>query len=201
MLYWPSFIFFWIFYRIFLRLKIVGREHIPSKGGYLIASNHLSNLDPMLIGIAAGRKISFMAKSTLFKNFLFSFILRGVMAFPIKRESRDIGAIKEAIRRLKNSGGLVVFPQGTRRTSNIDTEGIKGGVGFLAAKANVPIIPALIQGSDKVLPPGSRFIRLSRVVVTFGSPISCLQGSSYEQITNEVMGVIKKLSLNPTSCQ
>lgn len=194
MLYWPSFFFFWIFYKIFLRLKTTGREHIPRKGGYLIASNHLSNLDPMLIGVAAGRKISFMAKDSLFKNRFFSFILRGVMAFPIKRESRDIGAIKEAIKRLKASGGLVVFPQGRRKTSAIDTDGVKGGVGFLATKANVPIIPALIQGSDKVLPPGARFIKLAQVKVSFGQPIYLTTHASHEEVSENIMSAIKQLS-------
>jgi len=193
MLYWIGFIFFWIFYKIFLRLESFGRENIPSKGGYLIASNHLSNLDPMIIGIAAGRKISFMAKASLFKNRFLSFILRGVMAFPVRRGALDISTIKEAVKRLK-TGGLVVFPQGTRRTINFDLRGIKSGVGLLAVKAGVPIVPAFINGSDKAMPPGTKFIRPAKTFVRFGKPIRASKDLSYEEIALKVMIEIKQLA-------
>ncbi|MDP8265487.1 MAG: lysophospholipid acyltransferase family protein [Candidatus Aceula meridiana] len=193
MFYWPGFIFFWIFYKIFLRLESFGRENIPRKGGYLIASNHLSNLDPMIIGIAAGRKISFMAKDSLFKNCFFGFILRGVMAFPVRRGSLDVSTVKEAVRRLK-TGGLVVFPQGTRRTIDFDLKGIKSGVGLLAAKADVPIVPAFINGSDKAMPPGAKFIRPAKTFVRFGKPIRVGKDLSYEETALKVMTEIKQLS-------
>jgi 1-acyl-sn-glycerol-3-phosphate acyltransferase len=194
MLYWPLYFFFWLFYKIFLRLKFFGRENIPAQGGYLLASNHLSNLDPMLLGVASGRKISFMAKDSLFKNRFFAFILHGVMAFPIKRESLDISTIKEALKRL-GSHGLVVFPQGTRQTAgSIKTEGSKAGVGLLAVKANVPIVPAFIHGSDKAMPPGAKFVKPTQVTVRFGEPIKVSKDLGYEEIAFQVMEAIKKLS-------
>ncbi|MFA6378671.1 MAG: lysophospholipid acyltransferase family protein [Candidatus Omnitrophota bacterium] len=192
--YWFAFYLQKIFYDTYLSLKSYHREKIPRLGGYIIASNHLSNLDPMLVGIAAGRRLSFVAKKSLFKNPFVNFFLYQFGAFPVKRGAFDLQGMKEALRRLKAQQGIVMFPQGGRRTEDLDASQVKAGVGFLAIKAQVPVVPALIIGSDKAMPPGVKGIRRAKVTVIFGDPIEVSQKTSYQDIADRVRDSIKAIS-------
>lgn len=173
-------------------IKVYGKKNIPKHSGFLIASNHQSNLDPLLIGVANYRPIDFMAKSELFRNKFFGFILRCVHVFPVKRGKLDLGSIKEAIARLENGGVLLLFPQGGRRDS-IDEKDARAGVGLFACKAKVPIVPAFIKGSAEALPKGKKTPRIARVTVYFGSPIFYNPPQTYNGITEEVMLAVKQL--------
>ncbi len=195
MVYWIAHFFFRVFFESFLSLKAFGREKIPKQGGYVIASNHLSNLDPMLLGVAANRMLNFIAKDSLFKNKIFSFFLSQFRAFPLKRGFTDTSSIKEAIKRLKASQGVVMFPQGGRRLEGLNPEDAKPGVGLLATKAGVPIIPTFICGSDKAMPPKTKFIKMAKVMVLFGDPIWPDEKDSYRDIAKKTMISIKDLSL------
>jgi len=196
MIYWIAFYLQKIFYDTYLSLEACHRDKIPTRGGYIIASNHLSNLDPMLVGVASGRHLSFIAKSSLFKNPFVNFFLYQFGAFPVKRGTFDAQAIKEALKRLKGNRGLVMFPQGGRRTEDLDASEVKAGVGFLAVKAQVPIIPALIIGSDKAMPPGVKGIRRAKVTVVFGDPIQVTEKTSYQDIANRVRDSIKAMAIS-----
>lgn len=178
---------------VFFPVAVFGRDHIPRKGGFILASNHLSNLDPMILGLASGRRLNYVAKEALFRNKFFGFVLRQVGAFPIKRDSLDIRAIKEALRRLKKNGGTVIFPEGTRKSRNDKTE-IQPGIGFLAVKSGVPVVPALIKGSERVLPPGVRFPRRGRITVRFGKATQYLEGNPYPEIASKIMHDISALA-------
>lgn len=193
--YWIAFYIQKVFYEIYLSLKSYHREKIPRQGGYIIASNHLSNLDPMLLGVAANRHLNFVAKSSLFKGPFSSLFLYQVGAFPLKRGAFDAQAIKEALKRLGKGRGVVMFPQGTR-SDNIDSTQAKAGVGFLAVKANVPIVPACIFNSDKAMPPGAKKIYRAKVSVVFGDPLKVDQSADYQQIANQVRDAIKSLADN-----
>jgi len=195
MVYWIGHVLFWIFFKSFLFLRAFGAEHIPKESGYVLASNHLSNLDPMILGIASGRRLSYFAKASLFKSKFFSTILPLVGAFPARRGIADPSSIRESIRRLNIKQGLVMFPQGGRQIGVIDPENAKPGVGMIAAKAGVPIVPAYICGSNKAMAPKSKLIKPARVTVYFGSPIHIKQGESYRETAYAVMEAIKELSL------
>lgn len=195
MIYWIAFYLQKIFYKAYLSLTSCHSERIPRKGGFIIASNHLSNLDPMLVGVASGRRLSFIAKKSLFKNPFFSFFLYQFGAFPIKREAFDMQGIKEALRRLKAHQGVVMFPQGGRRSDDLDASEIKSGVGFLAVKAQVPIVPALIIGSDKAMPKGAKAISRARITVVFGDPIYINSTHSYQEIADHVREAMKALAI------
>ncbi|HQO57451.1 MAG TPA: lysophospholipid acyltransferase family protein [Candidatus Omnitrophota bacterium] len=192
MVYWGSYFIIKLFSKIFFPFTTEGRKHIPSQGSYIFASNHLSYLDPLIIGLSVWRRISYMAKKSLFTNPLLGWFLRQVGTFPIRRGEPDIAALREALRRLKNGSPLLLFPQGTR----LETGGVKAqpGVGFLVAKSQVPIIPVFIQGSDHVLPPGARWFKRHPIRVRFGPPVFIPPGQSYEQIADQVMGAIGALS-------
>lgn len=194
MTYWIFHFFFRIFFESFLSLKTFDREKIPSTTGYIVASNHLSNLDPMLLGVAANRRFSFLAKKSLFRNKFFGGFLSAVGAFPIKRGGFDARSIREALKRLEAGGGLVMFPQGGRGQREFDEQNIKHGIGMIATKANVPVVPAFIVGSDEAMPAGSKSVKRAKVQITFGDPIFAWKGASYSDIAIKAAQAIKSLS-------
>lgn len=193
MIYWMAHALACILSKIFVPITVYGKESIPPRNSVIIASNHLSNLDPMLLGLASGRRLSYVAKESLFKNKIFSFFLYQVGAFPIRRDYGDVSAIKEALRRLKKGGRIVVFPEGTRKSQDGPRK-IQPGVGLLAVKGGATVIPAFIRNSDKILAPGATFIKPGGVTVTFGKPIQYSSSDSYPHIAESVMQAIQTLS-------
>ena len=176
------------------RLKATGKENIPEKGGFLIASNHTSYLDPIAVGVVCPRRLHYMARHDLFKNALFAWILKYSCAFPVKRKSADLGALKEAMRRLKNGEGLLVFPEGGRQT-DVHLSQAEAGVGFLAAKSGVPVIPAFISGTDRAWPRNAKFIKVAtKISVHFGKQIYIEGRMPYQDIARKIMENIRHLS-------
>ena len=194
MFYWFAYFFVNLYGTIFSPRTVIGFDHVPTKGGFLIASNHLSILDPFLIGLCFRRRISYMAKDLLFRNWLLRFMLYRVEAFPVRRDSSDIGALRETLRRLKRGFPVVVFPEGTRRTKDNQGE-LQLGISFLAVKGNVPVVPVHISGSDKVLPKGAKVPRRNRVTVSFGKPQYFSKSQSYPEIMASIMKEIEALSI------
>ncbi len=200
MIYWISFYIIKFFSKIFFPFTVRGRENIPVTGGLIFASNHLSNLDPFLIGLNAGQRISYMAKASLFRNRVLGFFLKKVGTFPLRRKGPDIGALRQALKRLKEGSPVVVFPEGTRKrgaTTSAPTESTDvylAGVGFLAAKSRVPVIPVCITGSDKVLAPGTRWFKRHPITLAFGPPVVFSKGDPYAHIAGQIMKRIDSLA-------
>ena len=184
----------WVYTIFCLPMKVTGRENIPKHGGFILACNHTSYLDPVIFGIACPMPLNFMARDTLFKNKLFGWMLKHVNAFPLKRNSADIGAIKEALARLNNGGVILLFPEGTRSTDGKVAEGLEG-VGFLARKSRVPVIPAFVLGTEKAMPKGAKFIKPARLCIVFGHAMmfSDNAGLSDKDRTAEIMKQIALL--------
>lgn len=178
--------------KIVFRIKVFGKKNIPQKGGFILASNHKSYLDPVVLGVASSRKLNFMARNDLFCNPLFSWIISTLGAFPVKRDSADLSALKEAIKRLHKGNVLTMFPEGTRGFGG-EIGQAHAGIGFLAAKLNVPVIPAFIKGTDVALPKGTKFIRPSEITVYFGKQIHIEKELSYQKIADKVMEKIEEL--------
>jgi 1-acyl-sn-glycerol-3-phosphate acyltransferase len=193
MIYWVSYYIIKAIGQIISPRTIIGKENILREGGIILASNHKSNLDPLLIGLCFNRRIAYMAKESLFRNRFVRFFLTQVQAFPIRRGEADIRALREAIRRLKRGFPLVVFPEGTRQGSGKEGK-VESGIGFLAVKSGVPVIPVNIQGSDKVLPPKSKMPKRERVTVSFGKPMTFSAEQSYPEIVTSIMKEIEALS-------
>lgn len=194
--YWLGYVILWILRALLFPMTVSGRENLPKKGGFILASNHLSNLDPLLIGLASGKKVSFMAKEELFRNSFFGKLLHSVNAFPIKRESGDIRSLREALRRLKAGSPLVIFPRGFREgseTAKRVTKEVQSGIGFLTVKSKVPVIPVKISGSENVMPPGAKWPRRCPVHLRFGPPIHLAEDQPYEQIADQILQQILAL--------
>lgn len=173
-------------------LKVIGEENIPKEGGVIIASNHISNFDPPMLGAAMNRHLCAMAKEELFKIPVFSFAIRKLHAFPVRRGAADRAAISAALKLLKAGHAVLLFPEGTRSKDGKLGEG-KHGVAMLATKAAVPIIPAAIIGTNKIGKPNSI---LPHVQIKFGKPIYTEgQGNkeSLIKITDEVMQTLASM--------
>ncbi len=139
-----------LFYIIVYNIHVIGGENIPKeKGGYIIASNHVSNNDPPVVGITFKGKYTFMAKQELFEiNPLFTWLIKRLGAFPVKRGAKDNSAIEKALESLKDGRIFVIFPEGTR--SKDGTLGhAKSGVTLIAAQAKVPVVPVFIKYGRK----------------------------------------------------
>lgn len=193
MIYWISYYIIKLIGQIFSPRTILGKEHIPKQGACILASNHKSNIDPFLIGLCFNRRISYMAKDSLFKNPILRFFLHHVEAFPVRRGASDVRALRETLRRLKRGLPVVVFPEGTRKGSGKEQK-IQPGIGFLAVKGGMPIIPVHIDGSEKVLPPKSHIPKRGRVTITFGKPISFSDEQLYLEIVESIMREIEALA-------
>ena len=197
MVYWISYVIIKLLSKIYFPCTFYGKEHLPRKGAFLIASNHLSNLDPIILGISLWRRFSYIAKDSLFKNKVLSFFLFQVGAFPIKRDTADFRAIRESLRRLRLGCPLILFPEGTRGVGREKKP--QAGIGLIAGKSQLPVIPALIEGSDQVLPPKARKLKRHQVIIKFGPPIHFSPQQSYEEMTQEIMNHIYYLSSLPVT--
>jgi 1-acyl-sn-glycerol-3-phosphate acyltransferase len=134
-----------VFYKCLFRLSVEGMENIPKSGGVLICSNHISDFDPPLIGIALKRELSFIAKEELFRIPLFGRLIRHLHAFPVKRGTGDRGALRFAIKLLNSGHVLLMFPEGHRNTSGHLGKG-HAGAGFFALHADAKVVPCAILG-------------------------------------------------------
>lgn len=138
-----------IFYHIKFKITVVGRENIPKKiGGYIIASNHVSNNDPPFVGIVFHGKYRFMAKEELFHNRFFGWLIRRLGAFPVKRGAKDFAAIDTAIESLAEGRTFIIFPEGTRsKTGELGKP--KSGISIIAVRAKAPVIPVFVKYGRK----------------------------------------------------
>jgi len=161
----------WLLLKIFWQMKIEGFENIPKKGAVIIASNHVSYLDPAVLVSSFNRKIYFITKKEVFKNTFVSFILKNLNAFSVDRENVDILAFKKAINILREEKVLGIFPEGTR-SSNGELQELKLGVIKIAMKTGVPILPVGINGTHKIYPRGKKFPTLfkHKIIAKYGAP-------------------------------
>jgi 1-acyl-sn-glycerol-3-phosphate acyltransferase len=148
-------------------LKVKGVSNVPRTGGVLIVANHQSYLDPVLVGVRLPRGTSFLAKSELFESGFSRWLLPRLGAFPVRQGEGDIGAVREAIARLKEGRALVLFPEGSR-TENGELEKVQPGVGLIARKAGVPVVPCLIHGSFTSWPRQRKMFKPTPIHVHFG---------------------------------
>lgn len=140
-------------FRLFYRVEVVGVEKIPSGKGFIVAPNHLSNLDPPLLGAFLPVKMKYMAKEELFRVPLFGKLISSLGAFPVKRGGRDVAAVRAAVEQLKAGGQVVIFPEGRRARVRGVLEKLKPGAVMIASHADVGILPVGISASYRI---GSR---------------------------------------------
>ena len=158
---WP------VLYGLF-RLRARGLEQLPARGGYVLACNHVSSLDPWPLGLPLWprRFLRFMAKSELYW-FPLGTLIGAAGAFPVRRGQRDAVAIATAVRLLREGNVVVMFPEGTRRTKGLvkrHEARPRTGAARIALEAGVPLVPAAVAGTDRLL-------RLGPLRVAYGPPV------------------------------
>ena len=187
-----------LFARTLFRIEARGQHHVPATGPALLVSNHLSTLDPPLVGCMLPRHLSFLAKAELFRIPLFGALIRRLNARPVRREGADAGALRTALRVLQDGGALLVFPEGTRGEEGVLREA-KAGAGMLAVLSGAAVVPVYVSGSGRAWPRGHRLPRPAKVRVTFGPPLrfARAEGSGkkekYEAASREMMAAIARL--------
>jgi len=177
--------------KIVYRVKIIGNEKVPKQGALIFCGNHRTYLDPPLIIVTAGRHVRFMAKQELKKNPLF-FVL-GILfeGIYVKRDAKDISAMKEALKTLKAGNCIGLFPEGTRNGLEKNDGQIKNGAAYMALKTGAKVIPIGIVGPAKPF---------SKNAIIYGEPLdfSKHKGNkdkeTLDKVTDEIMKNIIKLS-------
>ncbi len=168
---WYRFIksFCWLCCKLLLRLRWSGTENVPLSGPLILATNHQSHLDPVLVGVACPRQMKAMARHTLF-FWPLSWLIRSLGAVPVNREQGVIGGVKATLKMLKDGEAVLLFPEGTR-THDGKLQPLMPGFCALARRSEATIVPVAIDGAFHVLPRGAWFPRRLPVRVTFYPPI------------------------------
>jgi 1-acyl-sn-glycerol-3-phosphate acyltransferase len=156
--------------RIYTRMTINGREHIPKTGAFVLAPVHRSYPDTPIAGCVTRRRLRFMGKDTMWKNRQFGWVLSAFGAFPVTRGTADREALRRAIEVLEAGDPLVLFPEGERKQGPVVQPLFDGAV-YIAIKAGVPIVPVGIGGSERVMPKKAKFVYPRKVHVEIGPPI------------------------------
>ncbi|WP_413785500.1 lysophospholipid acyltransferase family protein [Cytobacillus sp. IB215665] len=172
------------------RIKIIGSENIPKEGSVLICSNHISVLDPPVVGITSTRPIHFMAKEELFRVPILKTAISNLNAFPVKRGMSDRSAIRNALAILNDDNVLGIFPEGTRNKEGNLGKGL-AGVGFFALRSNALVVPCAIIGPYKPF---------RKLHVVYGRPVDITemrkQKASASEVTDVIMDAIGEILEN-----
>lgn len=183
-------IFIRIIASILFRIRIEGLSNIPKKGACIICFNHKSLLDPPVVGVFMPRRLVFMAKEELFKIPVLGFIIRSLGAFPVKRGSGDIAAIRTSLKILKQGKVLAMYPEGSRSKTQTVGEA-KPGIALIATKAQVPVVPVGVAGQYKLF--HRLNIRIGKPVVLEEYYNQKLSMEKLHELSNEIMDHIRQL--------
>jgi 1-acyl-sn-glycerol-3-phosphate acyltransferase len=158
---------FFLYFKIFHRFRVSGLEHVPSDGAFLLTSNHVSFFDPPALGCRVPRDLHYFARKSLFKGLLGK-LITAFNSIPVDRESSDVSSFKKALKVLEKGSPLLVFPEGTRSLDG-SLQAAKAGVGLIAIKASVPVLPARVIGGFEILGKGCKWPKIgSRLTIVYG---------------------------------
>lgn len=162
---------FWFICIFCFRCLVYGRVNIPATGPFLLVSNHQCYFDPVFCTVFIKRMLGYLARDTLFTNRFFGWLLRSVNAVPLKRGKADLGAVKAVLARLKTGNAVCLYPEATRTPDGRIAE-FKGGIGLLCRRANVPVIPVVIDGAFEAWPRDKKLFSFrSQISISYGTPI------------------------------
>jgi 1-acyl-sn-glycerol-3-phosphate acyltransferase len=150
--------------------EYIGLENVPKSGAYIVAPNHRSVVDFLLVGPITRRRLRYLGKDSVWKAKWFVPIADGLGGIPVARGTADRESMNRCIEALRGGEPLVLFPEGQRKSGPV-VEELFDGVGYIAVKAEVPILPIGIGGSEAVMPKGAKFPRRRHVKVIIGQPM------------------------------
>ena len=193
--------------RLIWRPEVHGLDNVPTRGGVILASNHLSFADSLVIPVVVPRKVAFLAKSDYFtgsgvKGALSRAWFEGMGMLPVDRDDNKaaLASLDTALTVLGRGEAFGIYPEGTRSRDGRLYRG-RTGVAHLALTAGVPVVPVGLVGTDRLQPVGSRLPKLVRLTVSFGTPIEVAgrfdgvpPGRARREVTDEIMDAIRALS-------
>ena len=174
-------------------IRVYHRHRLPRQGGVLVVANHQSYLDPVLAAVGMPRPYHPMARASLFRVAPFRWLIRSLHAFPVRRGKADLGAVREALRRLKGGAVVLMFPEGTRtRDGSISL--LHGGPIAIAARAGVPVLPMVIDGAFEAWPRTCVLPRPHTILVACGKAVSAAEAVAGQP--DEVMAGVRRQMLD-----
>lgn len=195
----------WVVAKLFCSYQIVNREAmLRAEGGLLVASNHVSFLDPPFVGIGFRHAVYYFARKTLFDHPVANFILTRINAIPVDQDKPELSILKKVIQLLKSGEKVVLFPEGERTWDGVIKEQGEPGIGMILSKAKVPVLPVRLFGAEKALPRGGKKIHRHPVVLVVGEPVdlsaliedkSLSTKDKYQMIADRIMTEIRALEL------
>ena len=172
-----------LYFKIVNRTEFINLKNVPKEGALIIYSNHTSNADPFVIGCPIKRMVYFMAKQELFNIKIMEKFFTALGAFPVKRGTGDISAIKNSLGKLKIGGILCMFPEGTRRKAGKVSE-VKPGIAMFAIKARCPVLPVAVIGKPKFL---------SKLKIVYGKPFDLSKYYDKKLSTDDYISISEML--------
>jgi len=178
--------------------RVKGAERVPRRGGLIIVCNHISELDPPILGFAIPRNVAFMAKIELFRSRMASFFMNELKAFPVNRSGTDTGAVRKTLDLLKQGMAVVIFPEGTRSRDGRLLP-VKPGIGLIAAASGAPVMPTFIWGTDHpadaLLRRGDRFSVHFGELITAGKLREMKRENGTRGVASGIMSSIERLGI------
>lgn len=156
--------------RLLWRPTVIGREHIPTDGPFVLAPVHRSNIDTFLVAVLAKRRLRYMGKDSLWKIRPIGAFFSALGAFPVHRGSADREALRRCIEVIEGGEPLVIFPEGTRQSGPV-VQPLFEGAAYVASRTGVPIIPVGIGGSERAMPKGSKMVHPAKTTLIIGPPL------------------------------
>jgi len=194
------FYFWWWVNRIYTRtwfwLRIRGDQYIPTEGAALLAANHLSYLDANVISAASPRKVSFMIAREYYESVFLKWMCEFLGCIPVNRTGEDLGAVKDALRKLKNGMLLGCFPEGGISKTG-EMEEAKHGIALLALRTGVTVVPVYLKGY-RLQSLSRSFFTPKRASINIGKPLT-FEGEDYKdreslaRVTNRIVEAIRAL--------
>ncbi len=187
--YWAAWASTRLFYSLYFREQLEGREHLPAAGGVLIVANHQSFLDIPLVSHVVPRHVSFVARDSLANSRPLAWLMRTCGAVLIKRGASDRAALREAALHLERGDVVAMFPEGTR-TPDGSVQPFRPGAVIAARMARVPIVPCAIRGAYQALGRDARFPRPARLRATLLPPVDSALPDALERARAAIVAVV-----------
>jgi 1-acyl-sn-glycerol-3-phosphate acyltransferase len=156
--------------RTYFRARVVGAEHIPSTGPFILSPVHRSNLDTPFVALATPRRLRYMGKESLWKGRFGAWFLTALGGFPVKRGTADREALRACQEVLERGEPLVLFPEGTRQHGP-EVQHFFDGAAFLACRTGTPIVPVGLGGTEAAMPKGSKGVHPVKMTIVVGRPL------------------------------
>jgi 1-acyl-sn-glycerol-3-phosphate acyltransferase len=171
--------------KAWFRLELIGRHNIPERRPFVLAPVHRSNLDFLLVALLTRRRMRYMTKASVWKSKALGKLAALLGGFPVHRGTADRAALRTSLQVIDHGEPVVLFPEGTRRSGPV-VEEVFDGPAYVASRAEVPILPVGIGGSEQAMPKGARWVRPRKVTVVIGDPLEPGPKSSNGRVPRRV---------------